>query len=35
MLRQFSRLAKGLDDGPDREALLRAAAEQAVEHCED
>lgn len=35
MVRQFSRLASALDDGPDREALLRSAAEEALERCED
>jgi hypothetical protein len=35
MVRQFSRLAGSLDNGPDREALLRSAAEEALERCED
>jgi hypothetical protein len=35
MVRQFSRLASALDDGPDREALLRSAAEEALARCED
>jgi hypothetical protein len=35
MVRQFSRLASALDVGPDREALLRSAAEEALERCED
>lgn len=34
MLRQFSRLASSLDDGPEREARLRAAVEKALEACE-
>ena len=35
MVRQFSRLASGLEDGPDREALLRASAREALARCED
>lgn len=34
MVRQFSRLAASLEDGPDREARLQAAAERALEQCE-
>jgi cell division GTPase FtsZ len=34
MVRQFARLAHELADGPDREARLRAAAEEALELCE-
>ena len=35
MVRQFTRLATGLADGPDREARLRAAGEEALAQCED
>lgn len=35
MVRQFERLAATLSEGTDREALLRAAAEDALERCED
>jgi hypothetical protein len=35
MIRQFTRLAPGLADGPDREARLRAAGEEALLQCED
>jgi hypothetical protein len=35
MLRQFARLAAAAGDGPDREARLRAAAEEALERCEE
>lgn len=35
MVRQFTRLATGLADGPDREARLRAAGEEALVQCED
>lgn len=35
MVRQFSRLVKALDDGPDRETRLRTAAQDALARCED
>jgi hypothetical protein len=35
MLRQFTRLAAVVAEGADREARLRAAAEEALERCED
>ena len=35
MLRQFNRLASALNEGPDREALLLAAASEALERCEE
>jgi hypothetical protein len=35
MLRQFERLAATLPDGGEREALLRTAAQDALERCED
>ena len=35
MLRQFNRLASALEEGPDREALLQAAAAEALERCEE
>jgi hypothetical protein len=35
MLRQFERLAATLPEGGEREALLRTAAEDALERCED
>lgn len=35
MLRQFERLAATLPEGGDREALLRTAAQDALERCED
>lgn len=35
MVRQFERLAATLPEGADREALLRTAAEAALERCED
>ena len=35
MLRQFERLAATLPEGGEREALLRTAAQDALERCED